>query len=75
MSVLTNPNGFRPLAALRHAAADQRVQEIEGGGMDPGRVFIHLRPGWHFGDGNRTQSVGSAVEVIRVLRRITNKPL
>lgn len=58
-------NGFKAMATLRRAAADPRVAEIEGGGMDEGRVFIHLKPGFWFGPYERThsQSVGSAANV------------
>ena len=45
---ITDSNEFQPLAALRKAANHPAVAEIEGGGMDAGRVFIHLKSGWIF---------------------------
>jgi hypothetical protein len=48
MSVIHETNGFRARKALERAANDPRVAEIEGGGMDPGRVFVWLAPGFWF---------------------------
>ena len=61
-------NGFTAPGALRRAALDHRVAVIEDDGMDPGRVFVHLAPGWRFDNngnqpGTRSQSVGSAEDV------------
>ena len=57
-------NGFRAVAALRRAAADPRIEEIEGGALDEGRVFLHTVQGWRFSDyDSRTKSVGSAAEL------------
>jgi hypothetical protein len=68
-------NGFRAVAALTKAVADPRVECVEGEGLDPGRVFIHLRPGFAFANngnqpGTRTQSVGTAADVQAALRMI-----
>lgn len=65
VSKIGDTNGFRAMASLRRAAADPRVEEIEGGGMDDGRVFIHLRRGYWFGPCEMTHcySVGSAAEI------------
>jgi hypothetical protein len=57
-------NGFRAMKALERAASDARVEEIEGAGMDEGRVFIHLARGFWFAvDGCHSRSVGSAAEL------------
>lgn len=57
--IITNANGFEPIAALRKAATHPAVDEIEGGGCDDGRVFIHLKDGWMFeGYDSASASVG-----------------
>lgn len=62
---ITCLNRFRAVVALNKVAADDRVQEIEGEGMDEGRVFIHLKPGYILGGGHDTHSfsVGSIEEM------------
>ena len=45
-SKIKDTNGFRPLSLLRRIARDERVQEIEGLGMDHGVVFVHLQDGY-----------------------------
>lgn len=80
-SKLTNANGFRPVAALRLAAKHEGIEEIEGGGMDDGRVFLHAASGWQFGDGNdgddvrRSVSVGDRDEVRRQVARLRREVL
>ena len=62
-SVITDTNGFEPISALRKIAAHPAVDEIEGGGMDAGRVFVHLKDGWKVkGYDTRSFSVGVALE-------------
>lgn len=57
-------NGFRAMKSLEKISTDPRIDEIEGAGMDDGRVFIHLKPGYIFkGDGCHLRSVGSATEL------------
>lgn len=65
-------NGFRAMKALEKAALDSRVEEIEGAGMDEGRVFIHLKKGFIFGagEGAHLKSVGSKAELESTLRTI-----
>ncbi len=59
------------MAALEKAAVDPRVEEIEGAGMDAGRVFVHLKPGYIFrADGCHLRSVGSAAELRETMRLI-----
>jgi hypothetical protein len=73
VSKIKDTNDFKPVSALRKAAADPRVEEIEGGGMDDGRVFIHLKKGYAFGKGYDTthsKSVGNAAEVTDALKAI-----
>jgi len=66
--VITDSNGFRAMAALRKAALDPRIEEIEGGGADEGRVFIHAKPGWRFTRYDTiSASAGSAAELRTVL--------
>jgi hypothetical protein len=68
-------NGFPSFMALRDAARDPRVAEIEGEGMDDGRVFIHLRDGYwfeHYECGSK--SVGSAEDVRNALAMIRPRP-
>jgi hypothetical protein len=56
-------NEFEPMAALRKAATHPGVEEIEGGGADPGRVFVHLKDGWIVdGYDCHSFSVGVALE-------------
>jgi hypothetical protein len=73
--MLTNANGFRAMKSLARAAADPRIAEIEGGGCDDGRVFLHLAPGYIFGGGENcsTRTVGSADELRYALRLIEVK--
>lgn len=69
-------NGFKAMATLRRAALDPRIAEIEGAGMDEGRVFLHAKPGFRFGAGEGAQcsmSVGSAFDVRRALRLLEAK--
>ena len=65
-------NGFRAMASLRRAAADPRVEEIEGNGCDEGRVFVHLAKGHWFGpsEGTHSATVGSAGELRDRMSRI-----
>jgi len=65
-------NGFRAVAALRRVAADPRVACVEGEGLDPGRVFIHLRPEYWFGPAirGRSKSVGSAAEIAAAMAKV-----
>jgi hypothetical protein len=57
-------NGFRAMRSLERAAQDSRVEEIEGAGMDAGRVFVHLTDGYIFQmEGTHLRSVGSAAEL------------
>jgi hypothetical protein len=63
-------NGFRALKSLQRAAQDARIDEIEGGGMDDGRVFLHLRHGYTFAGEGATRSVGSAAELRAALAKI-----
>ena len=69
---ITYTNGFRAMASLRKAAADPRVEEIEGHGMDEGRVFVHLVKGYWMGELNGTHSFscGSAAELKRKMADI-----
>ncbi|NBS41838.1 hypothetical protein EBS80_04255 [bacterium] len=61
---ITNANGFRAMAALKKAARDPRIKEIEGGGCDDGRVLIHAADGWVFsGYDSRTKGVGSSEDL------------
>lgn len=68
-------NGFRALKALQQAINDPRIEEIEGGALDDGRVFLHARAGYVFdGYESRTKSVGSAADVrdaLKLLREET----
>lgn len=64
MGKITNSNDFEDMKALRKAARDKRIQEIEGHGMDEGRVFLYLVPGLIFSDyGTRSKSVGNAADI------------
>lgn len=45
-SKIKDTNGFRPLSLLKRIARDERVQMIEGLGMDHGVVFVHLQDGY-----------------------------
>jgi len=67
------PNGFRAMASLRKANDDPRVAEIEGAGMENGRVFVHLETGFWFGphETAHSRSVGSAAELRDAMRDIS----
>lgn len=73
---ITYLNGFRAVKALERVADDPRVEEIEGGGMDEGRVFIHLVKGLWFGPHEMTtcKSVGNAQEIKSAMSLIEEKP-
>lgn len=73
---IANLNGFRARKALFKAATDPRIAEIEGGGCDEGRVFIHLKRGYWFGPAEKTHSrtVGSGEELKYALRLICPDP-
>ncbi len=72
---ITDTNGFRPLAALKKAAADPRVDCIEGAGMDDGRVFIHCAEGYWFEEYEcGSKSVGSAEDVRYAIAMIRSRP-
>lgn len=62
---VTDLNGFRAVKALLRFAADYRIAEIEGSGLDSGRVFIHLRSGFRFAHPylTVTLSAGSVAEL------------
>jgi hypothetical protein len=71
MSKITDTNGFKPVSALRKVARDPRIEEIEGHGMDEGRVFLHLVPGYRFtGYGTTCHSVGNPEEIAWALSLI-----
>jgi len=61
---IRDPNGFRPLSVLNRIAKDDRVQEIEGRGMDLGVVFVHLKDEYiiRHGYDQHSFSCGSAEE-------------
>jgi hypothetical protein len=69
---IKSTNGFRALVALDKAAQDLRVDEIEGDGMDEGRIFIHARRGYWFGplEMTHSRSAGNAAELKRALELI-----
>lgn len=77
---IDNLNGFKAKAAIRKAAEDPRIEEIEGWGMDEGRVFIHLAPGFCYDsdagshdENQHLRSVGSASELRSVLKAIVEE--
>ena len=53
-------NDYQPESLLREIAKDKRVEEIEGEGMDCGRVFVHLAPGYYV-EGYGTHSFGTGL--------------
>lgn len=53
-------NDYQPKSLLREIAKDKRVAEIEGEGMDRGRVFVHLVPGYYI-EGYGAHSFGTGV--------------
>lgn len=74
MAKITDDNDFPDMPALRRAARDKRVSEIEGGGMDDGRVFIHLVSGYVFdGYDSSSKSVGNAADVRFVMSLIVKR--
>jgi hypothetical protein len=65
-------NDFPHLAALRKIANDPRIAEIEGGGLDSGRVFLHASLGWLFGE-QRSKSVGSREEIKQAMKLLRHE--
>lgn len=64
-------NGFKAVKTLQRALTDSRVDEIEGAGLDDGRVFIHLKRGYTFTlHEAHSCSVGSAADVREALQYI-----
>lgn len=73
-SKITDSNDFADMKALRKVARDKRVREIEGNGMDEGRVFLHLVPGLRFSDyGTTCKSVGDADQIDYALSLIVEE--
>ena len=73
-SKITYSNDFSAMKTLEKAALDPRVVEIEGHGMDEGRVFIHLRPEYVFYLSECScRSVGSAAEVRMAMASIITR--
>lgn len=74
MAQITDHNDFSDMKALRRAARDPRVREIEGGGLDDGRVFLHLKSGYVFGGyQSASKSVGDAREIEDALSIIVKR--
>lgn len=74
MNKITDANGFEDMRALRRVARDARIREIEGGGMDDGRVFLHLRSGYVFdGYASSSKSVGDDFEIRHAVALIRKK--
>jgi len=72
---ITDTNGFRAMKSLKKAADDPRVDQIEGAGMDDGRVFIHCVEGYWFEHYETvSKSVGSAEDVRDALAMIRPRP-
>jgi len=70
-------NGFSAIAALRKAYNDPRVAEIEGVGVDDGRVLIHLTAGWCFDHPSydtHVKGVGTAVDLRDAMKSIRPDP-
>lgn len=67
-------NEFQPESLLREIAKDKRVAEIEGEGMDPGRVFVHLVPGYYV-EGYGTRSFGAGLCLGYDTRNMTRKQI
>lgn len=64
-------NGFSAMKSLEKAGTDPRIVDIEGAGMDEGRVFLHLKHGFYFKyDGCHLKSVGNAAELRDAMREI-----
>jgi len=76
MTKITDRNGFKAWSSLRRAVYnDDRIEEVEGGGCDEGRVFIHLAKGYWFGqyEGTSSRTVGSLAELKYALSLIEAK--
>jgi hypothetical protein len=72
---ITNGNGFRARRALEGAARNPLVSEIEGGGCEKGRVFVHLVKGWWFEIHQcSSKTVGNAAELADLMRQIKPAP-
>lgn len=63
--------------AMRALKAAPRVDEVEAEGMDEGRFFVHLQPGWKWADMARhttaqnvehSRSFGGAVEALQAVK-------
>lgn len=49
------------------------VEDVENEGMDEGRFFVHLKPGYEYPapySGQRTKSFGGVREAREMLRRV-----
>lgn len=75
MAKIGDTNDFPDMKSLRNVARDKRVREIEGGGMDDGRVFIHLVSGYVFdGYDSSSKSVGSTSDINHAMSLINAQP-
>lgn len=53
--------------------ATGKVDDVENGGMDEGRFFVHLKTGYSWNDGyghQETKSFGGYAEAYRVLKTV-----
>lgn len=74
MARIGDTNGFKAMAALKKAALDPRIEEIEGGALDEGRVLLWACDGWLFdGYESRSKSVGSAAELRAALALLVRR--
>lgn len=72
---ITDANGFSPMRVLVKVAADPRIEEIEGAGMDDGRVFIHLTEDYWFEEYEcGSKSVGDKDDILYALSLIRRRP-
>ena len=72
---ITDANGFSPMRALVKVAADPRIDEIEGAGMDDGRVFLHLCDEyWFEGYDCGSKSVGDEDDIRYAMSLVRRRP-
>jgi hypothetical protein len=64
-------NRTRNSVAFKKLLKHPLVEECEGEGMDEGRFFVHLVPGYIHPDGTHSFSVSGAAEALKGLREVT----
>ena len=76
MAKIRDVNEFPDVKALQRATKHEGILEIDGAGMDEGRVFLTAKDGWAFDRQHgvtEVVSVGSASDVTEALKHLKRR--